>query len=237
MQRDMNWNQPTPIDIPWQLFRDGERLWQAKEGDDWPFTYLIVRLPEDGLYRSNVTEVTDHEDVNVVALAVQLHFDRCILRCMVSRPLDEFLDEMLLDLSLSLEDGEAKSVIERLKLEFGCGPSFAVRDIPFTMTRNGNMMSMGGFDHPWPFTYIVTRSDAGWQHGEAPVRPSRREAQADAQLHFNARIEKLSEGPFEHRVRAEMIEAARHGVEAVLEAARRQYAVAEPDETAPVFPD
>lgn len=205
------------------MFSNGERIWRVGEQSDWGFTYIIMRLPGSGQFRSNVTDIADDASADVVAHAVREHFRRCIRRCMTSRPTGEFIEELHPELASSLGEREATRVVEALRTEFEEDPSFSVRTIPFTMTRNGNMISLGGYDFPWPFTYVVARQDDGWRFGDAPRRPSRPEAQADAQRHFDARIERLTEGPLEHRVRTEMIEAAAGGPGAVLEVARRLY--------------
>lgn len=224
----VSWNQPDPIDIPWKKFQSGERLWPVEEVDDWGFSYLIMRLPNGGMFRCNVEGIPDHEDADVLVNAVREHFELCIRRCMVSRPIEEFLAEVVPELSSLMGEPGAQSVVDELATEFSGDPSFAVRAIPFTMTRAGNMMSMGGKDYPWPFRYIVSRREDGWQCKDAPLRTSRLEAQADAQKHFEARIERLTNGPLEHRVRAEMLAAAPFGVDAVLEDFRPRYTREEP---------
>lgn len=236
MSLHVSWNQPAPIDIPWKKFQSGERLWPVEEGDEWGFSYLIMRLPNGGMYRCNVEGIPDHEDAEVMVNAVREHFELCIRRCMVSRPIEEFLAEVLPDLSSVMGEPGAQSVVDELATEFSGDPSFAVRAIPFTMTRAGNMMSMGGKDYPWPFRYIVSRCEAGWQCKDAPLRTSRLEAQADAQKHFDARIERLTNGPLEHRVRAEMFAAAPFGAEAVLAAVRPRYTGEEPEASDVSYP-
>ncbi|MEY8801994.1 hypothetical protein AB9K35_16920 [Leisingera sp. XS_AS12] len=218
-----DWIVPEAIEIPWKTFSGGECIWQIDENDDWKFTYFVMKHPHTGKWVSNLSEGVDHETPASAVLEVKQHFTRCINRCLASRPLEEFLDELKPGLIEAMGSEQAAAVTEALKVEAAGAASFQVRELPWLMTRAGNMITRGGREFPWPFTYLAVRKADHWKLDDGEPRATRSETQLDAQRHFEARISRLTTGPLEHEMRGQLIEAAKEGLESLLAAIQQTY--------------
>ncbi|WP_027234266.1 hypothetical protein [Leisingera caerulea] len=209
-----DWIVPEAIEIPWKTFAGGERLWEVAMGDDWKFSYFVLKHPHTGKWVSNLNEGVDHDAPAGAVLEVGQHFTRCINRCLASRPLEEFLDDLKPDLVRVMGSERTAAATEALAAEAAGAASFRVRELPWLMTRAGNMITRGGDEFPWPFTYLAVRKADHWKLDDGEPRATRSEAQLDAQRHFEARISRLTTGPLEHEMRGQLIEAAKEGPDA-----------------------
>lgn len=207
------WNIPKPVEIPWEGSDGGLKMWQVSEDDAWRFTYLVLQRPETGKWCSNLSDGRDYDRQDQAVHEVELHFNACINRCLCSRPLESFIRGMSQDLEDILGRSAARELIEDLCDLAKGQASFHVRELPWRMTAEGNMITTGGDEFPWPFISLVQSSDTGWQAEGGPAHKSSDAACADAQEAFNIRIEQLTTGPLEHRMKEHILEAARWGAD------------------------
>lgn len=205
------WSIPVPVDIPWKESDGGMKIWQVSDNDAWRFTYLVLQHPGSNKWRTNLADGRDHDRRDQAVREAEMHFTKCINRCLCSRPLESFIREMSTELEEVLGRSAACDLIEDV-CHFAKGKaSFYVRDLPWRMTSGGNLMTMGGDEYPWPFIFLVQSSEAGWLIEGGRRHASSDAACADAQDIFNVKIETLTVGPLEHRVKEFILRAAHSG--------------------------
>jgi len=189
-----------PIELPFVQIASNTWIYEVKAGADWPLGLVVtngMHGDQGDPWRSNLVDGTKHDTSEGAFDELRKKFVDCIDRCYVKMPVETVLisyreyltkdaeqDEAIVDLMRALDESDAQCA--------------SVNNLPWIKTQNGNYVTQGGRDFPWPFTYLVVEDAGGsWRvHDEEGDKsyPHYEVAKGRAQEIHDARISRLING-------------------------------------------